>query len=77
MPEVGSEQAHEEALDRHDIPPDELVLARGSGGSLAVYQGAPQVATQHHDFAFFLGIVGAVMTVGCALALGAILSGSL
>ena len=49
----------------------------GLAASLAVYKGAPQAATQHHDFAFFLGIVGAVMTVVCALALGAILSGSL
>lgn len=77
MPEVGSEEAHEEALERHDIPPEELVLARGPSGSLAVYEGAPQAATQHHDFAFFLGIVGAIMAVVCALALGAILSGSL
>lgn len=77
VPEVESAEAHEEALERHEIPPEELVVARGPGGSLAVYKGTPQVATQHHDFAFFLGIVGAVMTVACALALGAILSGSL
>lgn len=77
MPRIGTEEAHEEALARHDIPPEELVLARGPGGSLAVYKGAPAVATQHHDFAFFLGLVGALMTVVCALALGAILGGSL
>lgn len=77
MPEVGSTEAHEEALERHDIPPEELVLSLGPSGSLAVYKGAPQVATRHHDLAFVLGIVGAAMSVVSALALGAILSGSL
>ena len=69
--------AHEVAMDRYQIPADELVLARASGGTLAIYLGTPRVATQQHDLAFLLGLVGAVMAVCCTLALGAVLTGTL
>ena len=69
--------AHEVAMDRYQIPADELVLARAPGGTLAIYRGAPQAATQQHDLAFLLGLVGAVMAVCCTLALGAVLTGTL
>ena len=69
--------AHEVAMDRYQIPADELVLARAPGGTLAIYRGTPQVATQQHDLAFLLGLVGAVMAVCCTLALGAVLTGTL
>ena len=68
---------HEQALARYDIPDEELVLSRGLRGGMAVYLGAPQKATQHHDEAFLLGVVGAVMAALCAFALGAMLTGTL
>ena len=68
---------HEDALAKYDIPDEELVLSRGLKGGMAVYLGSPQHATQHHDFAFLLGVIGAVMAALCAFALGAILTGTL
>jgi hypothetical protein len=44
---------------------------------MAVYEGAPTEAVMHHDFAFALGVMGAVMAVFSALGLGAILTGTL
>ena len=68
---------HEEALAKYDIPDEELVLSRGLRGGLAIYAGTPADATSHHDFAFLLGIIGAVMAAVCAFALGAMLTGTL
>ncbi len=77
-PEVPDDPAvHEQALAKYDIPDEELVLSRGLRGGMAVYLGAPQKATQHHDEAFLLGVVGAVMAALCAFALGAIFTGTL
>lgn len=76
-PEPRGEDAHREAIARHDIPDDELVLSRGQNGEMAVYEGAPTEAVMHHDFAFALGVMGAVMAVFSALGLGAILTGTL
>ena len=68
---------HEAALARYRIPDEELVLSRGLRGGLAVYMGTPAEATQHHDMAFLLGLIGAVMAAVCAFALGALLTGTL
>ena len=68
---------HEDALAKYDIPDEELVLSRGLKGGMAVYVGTPQRATQHHDQAFLLGVVGAVMAALCAFGLGAMLTGTL
>jgi hypothetical protein len=68
---------HEDALAKYDIPDEELVLSRGLRAGLAVYLGAPEKATQHHDEAFALGLVGAVMAAVCTFALAAMLTGSL
>jgi hypothetical protein len=77
-PQEGSgEEDHRAALAKYDIPDDELVLSRGQWGQMAVYDGAPDAAVEHHDFAFALGVVGAVMAVVCALGLGALLTGTL
>jgi hypothetical protein len=68
---------HEDALAKYDIPDEELVLSRGLQGGMAIYIGTPQEATQHHDFAFLIGVIGAVMAALCAFALGAMLTGTL
>jgi hypothetical protein len=69
--------AHEDALEKYDIPDEELVLSRGFKGGMAIYAGLAKEATQHHDFAFLVGVIGAVMAVLCALGLGAIITGTL
>jgi len=77
QPEVSDADVHEEALKRYDIPTEELVLSRGLKGGMAIYDGPPQQATRHHDFAFAVGLIGAVMAALCAFALGAIVTGTL
>lgn len=68
---------HEAALAKYDIPDEELVLSRGLRGGMAVYLGAPERATSHHDQAFVLGVVGAGIAAICTFALVAILTGTL
>ena len=75
--EARGEDAHREALAKYDIPDAELILSRGEKGEMAVYMGAPTEAVMHHDFAFALGVMGALMAVFCALGAGALLTGTL
>jgi hypothetical protein len=76
QPEVPDDpEAHEDALEKYRIPDEELVLSRGLKGGLAIYAGDVQAATTRHDLAFVIGVVGAVMSVVCTLALGAMLTG--
>ena len=70
-------QVHEDALAKYVIPDEELVLSRGLRGGMAIYPGTPAQATQHHDMAFLVGVIGAVMAALCAFALGAMLTGTL
>jgi hypothetical protein len=74
LPEVADPDAHRAALERYEIPNDDLVLARGSTGTFAVYKGSPVMATQHHDPAFALGLLGIALAASSALALGVMLS---
>ncbi len=77
-PEVPEDESiHRDALEKYDIPDEELVLSRGLKGGLAIYAGNPAEATQHHDFDFMLGVIGAVMAALCAFGLGALLTGTL
>jgi hypothetical protein len=73
-PEVADAAAHRAAIERHEIPADTLVLARGDGGTFAVYKGDPGAATRHHDAAFIVGLMGVAMSAFSALALGVMLS---
>ena len=78
QPEIPEDDSvHEDALAKYDIPDEELVLSRGLRGGMAVYAGTPTQATSHHDFAFVLGLIGAVMAALCAFGLGALLTGTL
>jgi hypothetical protein len=74
VPEIPDATVHKEALARHVIPTGELVLGRGESGTFAIYKGAPMAATQHHDAAFILGLVGVAMAALSALTLGVMLS---
>jgi hypothetical protein len=73
-PAVPDQAVHRAALERYRIPEDTLVLARGPGRTFAVYRGDAVAATQHHDPAFLLGLLGVGMAVVSALALGVMLS---
>jgi hypothetical protein len=75
-PEVADPDTRDDFNERHDIPDEALVVSRGQRGEMAIYKGAPQEATMHHDSAFALGVMGALLTVFCALLLGAMISGS-
>ncbi len=77
QPVVPGGDIHQEALQKYDIPEEELVLSRGLRGGLVVYRGTPADATRHHDFAFLIGVLGAVMAVMCTLAMGVIVTGRL
>jgi hypothetical protein len=76
-PRLAHPDAYDASMEPYRIPADSLVLAKAPGGSLAVYLGAPAGATQQHDLAFVLGIVGGVMAIVSALGIGALLGGSL
>jgi hypothetical protein len=77
QPVVPGDDSHRAALEKYHIPDEELVLSRGLGGGMAIYLGTPREATGHHDFAFWVGVAGAVMAVVCALFLGVIVTGTL
>ena len=68
---------HQDALEKYDIPDEELVLSRGLTGGMAINLGAPDRATSHHDEAFLRGVVGGVTSALCAFAVGAMLTGTL
>jgi hypothetical protein len=76
-PDLSASGADESATEHFDIPDDELVVAHAPGAELIIYRGSPMAATRQHDPAFLLGLVGAVMSACCALALAAMVSGSL
>jgi hypothetical protein len=76
-PAVAGPEVDAAARQRYQIPAHELVLARATGGELAIYEGAPVEATRRHDADFLLGLVGAVMVVVCTLALGVSVAGGL
>jgi hypothetical protein len=77
QPDAPGGEVHEDALEKYDIPDEELVLSRGLKGGMAIYAGSSKAATSHHDMAFVLGIVGAVMAALCAFGIGAIVTGTL
>ncbi len=77
QPDVPPAEVPREALAKYDIPDEELVLSRGLRSSMVIYRGTPTDATSHHDFDFWVGVIGAVMAVMCALAIGAMVTGTL
>jgi hypothetical protein len=76
-PDLSGSSADEPGTEHFDIPDDELVVAHAPDAELVIYRGSPLAATRQHDRAFLLGLVGAVMSVCCALALVSVLGGSL
>ena len=60
-----------------DINPGSLILASGSAMRLLVTLGTPAVAAQRADDRFIVGLLGAVLAIGSALALAWLVSGGL
>lgn len=58
------------------IAPETLVLASAPGVPLLVAHGAPGVAVERHEDRFILGLLGAVLAIGSAMALAVAFSGS-
>jgi hypothetical protein len=59
------------------IAPEELVLAAGPGSPLGIGLGAPQTMEARADWQFVLGLVGAVVSIASAMALGLVASGTI
>jgi hypothetical protein len=60
-----------------EIPPDALVIAAGPGTRLLVAAGSPGQAEERGSDAFLVGLLGAVVAIGSAVALAASLAGRL
>ena len=52
------------------------MLASAPGVPLLVAHGAPGVAVERHEDRFILGLLGAVLAIGSAMALAVAFSGS-
>ncbi len=57
------------------IPPEELVLASGPDVPLLIAHGTPAMAVDRHQDQFLIGLLGAVLAIGSAVALAVLLSG--
>lgn len=58
------------------IAPEELVLASGPGASLIIAHGSPGTAAERHQDRFLVGLLGAMLAIGSAVALAVLVSGS-
>jgi hypothetical protein len=57
------------------IEPEALVLASAPGVPLLVAHGAPRAAAERHSDRFVVGLLGAVLAIGSALAFAVMLAG--
>jgi len=64
----------ERASRAFDIPPDELVLATSQDEVLLIAQGAPGTAEERNQRQFLVGLLGALLSLGAAVALAVELS---
>ena len=62
---------------RFEIAPDALVLVAGPGARLLISMGAPTDVAARHDRSFLIGLLGAALSIVCAVALAAMVSGGL
>lgn len=58
-----------------DFDPETLVLASTTDGPLLVAHGIPEVAVDRHQDRFVVGLLGAVIAIGSAMALAVMLTG--
>ncbi len=60
-----------------EIEPHDLVIAASADAPLTVALGPPDVAAARHEDRFLLGLLGAVIAIGSAVALAILLGGGL
>jgi hypothetical protein len=60
-----------------EIAPDALILAASPEVALVIALGAPSVAAGRHERQFLVGLLGAVVAIGSAMALALMLGGGL
>jgi hypothetical protein len=59
------------------IAPEALVLAAADGDPLGIALGAPSLAAARQEWRFVVGLFGAVLSIGSAVLLGAVMNGAL
>jgi hypothetical protein len=57
------------------IPPEELVLVSAPDVPLLIAHGTPGSATERHQDRFLVGLLGAMLAIGSAMALAVVLTG--
>jgi hypothetical protein len=57
------------------IEPDALILAAAHDTPLLIATGAPEVAAGRHEQRFLVGLLGAILAIGSAMALAVMLNG--
>ena len=58
-----------------EIAPDALILAASQDAPLIIALGTPSVAARRHERQFIVGLVGAVVAIGSAMAIALMLGG--
>ena len=74
---IASPTAAAEAERRFTIAPESLVLASAPGVPLLIAHGVPTAAVERHQDRFLLGLFGAVLAIGSAMALAVMVSGAI
>jgi len=75
-PRLGDATLASRASAAFDIPPDTLVLASADESPLAISLGAPTAVVAREQGRFVIGLLGAVVAIGCAVLLALLVSGS-
>jgi hypothetical protein len=66
---LGDAALAQRATAAFEIAPDALVLATAEGGRLLISLGAPTTIVGRQEWRFILGLLGASLAIGCAVAL--------
>jgi hypothetical protein len=74
MPALATADEAARAERTFDITPGSLILAGDPSQRLLVTAGTPAAAAQRADDRFILGLLGAVLSIGCAVALAWMIS---
>jgi hypothetical protein len=74
-PPIASAAVAERAAQTFHIPAHELVLASGPGMPLLIAHGQPSTAADRHQDRFVVGLLGAVLAIGSAMALAVVIGG--
>ncbi len=73
---VADAETADRARRTFEIAPDTLVVVGGGGSRLLIAAGSPGVASARLEGRFLVGLLGAILAIGSAIALGLVLSGA-